>query len=734
MVIERGSNPYHYEVQGKANEPITVAALLDRARKELKPRSPKIELAEIVDRLDYNAPRIAIIGGSPDHPAHLMDYQTAFRAAHRIWQQGGVPFWFSVPVLCDGTAQSNIGMCYSLASRNEMAAMVVNQMEAQSYHGAFVLQGCDKQPLAVVAGLALLDVLRQRRGDAPVFASFAPAHVLRGGTIPDNLRQELLDLAARADAQGEKAIGDDLRDTLNYILQCSSNQAFLGVLTRTVQRGLLSQEQHKALEKRLAANTCHEAGGICAFNGTGNSSRHCVAALGLVHPALELLTAPPDQERVNAAVDALFTFCNNPDYSVFHMVAKNFANCVRVHSTTGGSTNLVKHLVAAMIYAGYDFSLFDLERIHTSTPIPDLFDYSLTQGRDIFALAQQCCDGKIRGMETVLFELMQNGVPVDLDAPTVTGTTWRQRLADTTNLSALGVSNNPIILARPRRSISGVDVLRSNFFESAVVKISGMPDPQVNEFDEKAAFVLYYENEDDANSGLLDTKLLQALPQRWDVTRHELLAMFSHNCTPEDLPLEQARALGDAELYQLMVQRRILKLAIVISGQGPEAFGMPEMFTPSQYLNSNRELRRLAVLISDGRYSGVSYGASIGHVTPEARRRGGILYLRTGDLLHLRLRAKRLNLLDRPAFRLGRLALYSGALEQDHAALGQERLERIEKRRSLIAPTNLMDDVTDAAHGVVPRVVARHATRPYVFPESVLWPQNVLDVLDPKEC
>ena len=63
------------------------------------------------------------------------------------------------------------------------------------------------------------------------------------------------------------------------------------------------------------------------------------------------------------------------------------------------------HIVAAMIYAGYDFSLWDMERIHRAAPVPDIYDYSLTQGRDVFALAQQCCAGQIRGMETVFYEL-----------------------------------------------------------------------------------------------------------------------------------------------------------------------------------------------------------------------------------------------------------------------------------------------------------------------------------------
>jgi len=217
--IDSGDNPYRREVQGKANEPITVAALLDRSRQLLGVRDLEYSLGAIYDRLENNSPRIAIIGGSPDHPAHIMDYSTTACAAIRIWQAGGVPFAFSTPVLCDGTAQSNTGMCYSLQSRNAMTEMIVNQMEAQSYHGAFVIQGCDKQPLAAVAALAALDVTRKARGDAPVFATFAPAHVLKGGTIPDDLRLEIEETARSAESAGHGEIASDLRDALSYVLQ-----------------------------------------------------------------------------------------------------------------------------------------------------------------------------------------------------------------------------------------------------------------------------------------------------------------------------------------------------------------------------------------------------------------------------------------------------------------------------------------------------------------------------------
>lgn len=707
--ITRGDNPYQREVQGKANEPICVAGLLDRAKLLLGARDLSYSLAEIVERLDENAPRIAIIGGSPDHPAHIMDYETTARATIRIWENGGVPFAFSTPVLCDGTAQSNAGMCYSLESRNAMTAMIVNQMEAQCYHGAFVIQGCDKQPTAAIVALAALDITRQARGDAPVFATFAPAHVLKGGSFPTALRAEIEALALHADTQNQSAIADDMRDALQYVLQCTTNQAFQGVFTRAVAAGLLPQSKRKELEKQLAVHTCDGKGGICAFNGTGNSSRHIVAGMGLVHPALELLTEPPDQTRVNAAVDALFTYCNNPDYSVAAMVKRNLENAVRIHSTTGGSTNLMMHFVACIIAAGVDFSIQEYDRIRRATPIPDLFDYSLTQGRTIFELAQQCCAGQIRGMETVMYELLNNGVPMRLDAPTATGTTWRARLADLTNLSATGVQNNPIILSKPRRPISGIDVLSSNFFDSAVVKISGMTDAQLDEFDTKLAIVLYFENEDEANAKLLDDHFLESVKQHAALTQADLLRIYAHN-TKQSADT-QLSALSREELFDQLLHDHHLKFAVVISGQGPEAFGMPEMFTPMQHINANRHLKKLALLLTDGRYSGVSYGAAIGHITPEAKRGGGILYLQTGDLLQTNLRARSIALVDRAALReTGTVQAFAGNLAAERQALGEERLQHIRKRRLQIVPTNRMDTVTDASRGVVPLGLAECAT------------------------
>lgn len=716
--IHHGINPYQGNVQGKANEPITVAGLLDRARRGLgghyEGGEPDWTLDHIYDRLEHNAPRIAIIGGSSDHPAHILDHETVFKAALKIWQEGGVPFYFSTPVLCDGTAQNNMGMSYSLQSRNAIAEMVVNQMEAQSYHGAFVIQGCDKQPLGVLSGLAHLDRVRRYRGEHHVFATFAPSHVLKGGTIPDDLRLELAGLASQAAAAGYDDIAADIEDAVSYILQCSSNTSFQGVFQRAVECGLLTGDRHKYFEKRLAVSTCDSKGGICAFHGTGNSSRDVTTGFGIVCPELELLTDPPTQAQVNKAIESLFSIIDRPECSVSELIQANITNVIRIHSSAGGSTNLMMHIVGAMVYAGYDFTLEDMERIANEHPIPDLFDYSLTEGRDIYVLAQQCCSGQIRGMETLMYELTRNGVPMALDAPTVTGQTWRERLSNTEGLSADGVKENPIILSKPKRSFSGVDVLRGNFFNHAVVKISGMPTKQLDQFDDKVAFVLYYENEEEANHHLLDVNLLDCLKAERRFKLEHMKQMAAYNA---DVSLEELQALSYDELFDRMIQEEWLRLAVIISGQGPEAFGMPEMMTPMQHLNAHRQLKRLTTLISDGRYSGVTFGAAVGHMTPEAFHDGGLLYLQEGDLLHLQFRKKRIDLLDSGKFALGHVVPDAEDLRVARTELGLFRMEKLRIRQKRVAASNRLRDCTDASRGVVPMGVALDADMKWVYRE-----------------
>ena len=84
---------------------------------------------------------------------------------------------------------------------------------------------------------------------------------------------------------------------------------------------------------------------MCAFNGTGNSSRTMLAAFGLTPPELELLTGLPPDASVISGVDRLFAMLNKPEFRVTEIIRRNFANVVRIHSATGSSSNLRNNFV-----------------------------------------------------------------------------------------------------------------------------------------------------------------------------------------------------------------------------------------------------------------------------------------------------------------------------------------------------------------------------------------------------
>lgn len=710
LVIDEKFNPFRSCIQGLANEPITVRALLRRADDYLcdEPGFSGLgdySLDAIVERLSTNRPRICIIQGSPDHPAHLYDYEHALRAAARVWQDGGVPFTFGIPVICDGTAQSNIGQSYSLASRNHTAMAVNINFEGHSYHAAYVMSGCDKTPTGILSGLAAADRARREpeRGSAPVWAIFVPAHVLRGGSIPKRTRQALQRIQEAARQAGDPQLADDIEENCHYILQCSSDEAFLGQLNRAVGHGIVTRDDADRILNELAAATCDERGGICAFNGTGNSSRTLVSALGFVPPGSELLMDGPATDVVFRNVDHLFRMLNKPEYAVCEILAKNYANAIRIHNATGSSSNLMLHMPCVMRHAGFDVSLFDYEKVREAHHVPDIFAHSLTEGRDTYVLAQQAHEGLHRGMESIYKVLVNLGVPMDLDAPTVAGLTWRERIADLAEpVSPALPQERSVIRIAPVREISGTDILRGNFFSSCTLKVAGMATERVRRFDGRVFVVRYFEDEAACNHELQSNDLVATL------------------CASLDLPPRLLAALcrvngGDpGNTLQQMVQQGTIAFAFVIAGQGPKAFGMPEMFAPSANLRHHGVLERTSMLITDGRYSGVTKGACVGHVTPEAHEGGAIGALVSGDLLWVRLSERRIDFVDVEAFLDGKLEPAGGVPVAARDALVAERRARTEARKRQVAASSWLDHVSSAEYGVVPESVHRRAV--------VAWP------------
>jgi dihydroxy-acid dehydratase len=114
---------------------------------------------------------------------------------------------------------------------------------------------------------------------------------------------------------------------------------------------------------------------------------------------------------------------------------------------------------------------------------------------------------------------------------------------------------------------------------------------------------------------------------------------------------------------------------VVIRYEGPKGGpGMQEMLAPTSYIKGNPELAKSVALITDGRFSGGTAGACIGHVSPEAAAGGVIGLLRDGDLIDIDIPGRKLHVrlsdaeLDgrrrewtppEPRFKTGYLAKYT---------------------------------------------------------------------------
>ena len=84
--------------------------------------------------------------------------------------------------------------------------------------------------------------------------------------------------------------------------------------------------------------------------------------------------------------------------------------------------------------------------------------------------------------------------------------------------------------------------------------------------------------------------------------------------------------------------------AVFIRYEGPKGSGMPEMFYTTEAITSDPELIETIALITDGRFSGAIRGPAIGHVSPEASEGGPIALVEDGDLIHIDIPARRLDI------------------------------------------------------------------------------------------
>lgn len=351
----------------------------------------------------------------------------------------------------------------------------------------------------------------------------------------------------------------------------------------------------------MGCKACGSPGGGCQFMGTAATSQVIGEALGLAlpHAALSPSGAQIWRDMAKRAALAVLELERRGLRTADILTDDSLHNAMVVHAAFGGSTNLILHLPAIAHAA-------DLRRptvedwARTNRSVPRLVDV-LPNGPTHYATVQVFLAG---GVPEVMLHLRDLGL-LRLNALTVTGQTlgedlvWWEKSERRARLRAKlreldGIDPDRVILSPAAASAAGltstVTFLRGNLApEGALVKSTSIASSLIG-----ADGVYRHEG-----------------PAR--VFCSEAAAIAAIKSTGAD-----AVKPGDV---------------VVLAGIGP-AVGMPETYQVTSALKYLSNGQRVP-LLTDARFSGVSTGACIGHISPEAHAGGPIGRLRDGDTIRI---------------------------------------------------------------------------------------------------
>jgi putative YjhG/YagF family dehydratase len=358
------------------------------------------------------------------------------------------------------------------------------------------------------------------------------------------------------------------------------------------------------LEEAAAAGcaACGSPGGGCQFLGTAATSQVVSEALGLSlpHSALAPSGQPIWLEMSRRSAQALMHLADN-NVSMRDIVTDaSIRNAMVVHAACGGSTNLLLHIPAIAFAAGLERpSVDDWNEVNRSTP---RFVDVLPNGPVNHPTVQLFLAG---GVPEIMLHLRELGL-LDLEAKTVVNhalgdilewwetSTRREQLRELLRQRD-GVNPDDVIMspavARSRGLTSTVCFPTGNLCpDGSVIKATSI-DPAVV---------------DD------DGVYRKTGPARVFTTERAAIEAIKGQLDPPIKP-------GDI---------------LVLMGRGPQGSGMEETYQITSALKFLKWGREVAVL-TDARFSGVSTGACIGHVGPEALAGGPIGKVRDGDVIRI---------------------------------------------------------------------------------------------------
>lgn len=331
----------------------------------------------------------------------------------------------------------------------------------------------------------------------------------------------------------------------------------------------------------IERNACPGAGS-CGGMYTANTMSSAFEAMGMSLPYSSTMAAV-DEEKGESTEKSAFVLVEAIRQQILPsqiLTRKAFENAISVIMAIGGSTNAVLHLLAIANTIGVELTLDDFETIRQRVPV---FCDLKPSGRYVATDLHQA-----GGIPQVMKMLLVNNL-LHGDALTITGQTIAEVLADIPDTPR---SDQDVIRpwGKPIYQEGHLAILKGNLAtEGAVAKISGVKNPQIT------GTARVFESEEDCLAAILDKKI-----------------------KPGDI--------------------------IVVRYEGPKGGpGMREMLAPTSAI-IGAGLGDCVGLITDGRFSGGTYGMVVGHVAPEAAVGGTIALVEEGDSITIDAHQKRLQL------------------------------------------------------------------------------------------
>ncbi|EDY82061.1 Dehydratase family [Verrucomicrobiia bacterium DG1235] len=352
----------------------------------------------------------------------------------------------------------------------------------------------------------------------------------------------------------------------------------------------------------MGCKACGSVGGGCQFLGTAATSQVVAEALGLSlpHSALCPSGEPVWLDLARRSALALLNLSQKQIPLSQILTEKAVENAMLVHAAFGGSTNLLLHIPAIAHAAGLRQPVVeDWTRVNKATP--RLVD-ALPNGPRNHPTVQVYMAG---GVPEVMLHLRDMGL-LHLDVLTVTGQTLGENLdwwetSETRQVARARLEELDDI--DPENVIFGPAKARAAGYSSALVFPTGNIAPD--------------------GSVIKATSIDPTVVSPDNIYRHTGAArVFSHESDAiKAIKGKDAPAIEQGEV-------------IVLIGCGPAGTGMEETYQLTSALKHLPWGKHVPVL-TDARFSGVSTGACIGHVGPEALSGGPIGKLQDGDLIQI---------------------------------------------------------------------------------------------------